>query len=144
MRSYTWMWITLGIVIIAGVALWLMTSQQPAANNIDTGAASNVTGGEQVATTTGSTNADTGSSSASGTTFTAALVATHSTAASCWTIIDGNVYDLTNWIGKHPGGPEAIRQLCGKDGTAIFHGQHGDNKTQVDILVTYKIGTLAQ
>jgi cytochrome b involved in lipid metabolism len=71
-------------------------------------------------------------------------VATHNSTASCWTVIDGNVYDLTGWISQHPGGDRAIEQLCGTDGTQKFHGQHKNNKTQADILVTFKIGVLAQ
>lgn len=76
--------------------------------------------------------------------YTMATVGEHSTAASCWSVIDGNVYDLTDWIGKHPGGERAITGLCGKDGSAAFHGQHGNNPKQANILVDYKIGTLGQ
>lgn len=95
-------------------------------------------GGEVASTTTTTTGVSTEP------TYTAAQVATHKDATSCWTIIDGNVYDLTQWIGKHPGGEQAIRSLCGVDGTVAFHGQHDDAKKQADILVTFKIGTLAQ
>ncbi len=83
-------------------------------------------------------------STGSGSTFTMTLVSSHNTNASCWSVIDGNVYDLTKWIGQHPGGAQAISQLCGKDGTAAFHGQHGDRKQQADVLATMKIGVLAQ
>jgi hypothetical protein len=69
-------------------------------------------------------------------------VAAHKDSSSCWSVIDGAVYDLTRWIAKHPGGRQAIVQLCGKDGTAKFHGQHADNKRQVDTLATMKIGVL--
>lgn len=71
-------------------------------------------------------------------------VAMHGDVASCWTAIDGMVYDLTSWIPQHPGGEAAIVSLCGTDGTAAFHSQHGDNKKQADILATFKIGALAQ
>lgn len=46
-------------------------------------------------------------------------------AESCWTVIDGTVYDVTAWIDQHPGGPDRIEQLCGTDGTELFTGQHG-------------------
>ena len=71
-------------------------------------------------------------------------VSSHNSASSCWSVIDGNVYDLTNWISQHPGGKQAILGLCGKDGTAAFHGQHGDSKKQATMLATMKIGVLAQ
>jgi cytochrome b involved in lipid metabolism len=78
------------------------------------------------------------------TTYTAADVAAHADVSSCWSIIDGNVYDLSSWISQHPGGEQAILSLCGKDGSAIFHGQHGDAQKQADILATMKIGVFAQ
>jgi cytochrome b involved in lipid metabolism len=75
---------------------------------------------------------------------TMADVAMHAGAESCWSAIDGNVYDLTGWVAEHPGGERAILSLCGKDGTAAFHGQHRDNKVQADVLAEFKIGTVAQ
>jgi cytochrome b involved in lipid metabolism len=78
------------------------------------------------------------------TSYTKSQVAEHSTATSCWSIIDGKVYDLTDWISRHPGGEQAILILCGKDGTEAFHGQHGDAQRQADVLATMKIGDLAQ
>lgn len=75
---------------------------------------------------------------------TMADVAMHTTKESCWSAIDGNVYDLTGWISMHPGGERAITSLCGKDGTAAFHAQHKDNKRQADTLAGFKIGSLAQ
>jgi hypothetical protein len=34
--------------------------------------------------------------------------------------------------------------LCGRDGTTIFHGQHGNAQLQADILATYKVGPLSR
>ena len=44
-------------------------------------------------------------------------VAKHNNASDCWSIIDGNVYNLTSWISQHPGGQAAIKSLCGIDGS---------------------------
>ncbi len=77
-------------------------------------------------------------------TYTMADVSAHATAASCWSIINGNVYDLTSWIGKHPGGEKAITQLCGKDGSAEFNGQHGGAMRQANTLAGFKIGAFAK
>lgn len=71
-------------------------------------------------------------------------VAAHSGSAGCWTVIRGNVYDLTGWISKHPGGQQAILKICGKDGTDTFVGKHGGSQKQEDILATFKIGVLAK
>lgn len=51
--------------------------------------------------------------------YTAADVATHSNASSCWLILDAKVYDVTKFIPSHPGG-EAILKGCGKDATQMF------------------------
>lgn len=77
-------------------------------------------------------------------TYSMEKVAEHKDASSCWTTMDGNVYDLTTWITQHPGGKDAILMICGKDGSAAFHEQHGMNKQEADILATFKIGTLAK
>lgn len=52
-------------------------------------------------------------------TFTAAMVAMHSTEDDCWTIINDKVYDITSYLPRHPGG-DVILQACGTDGTSLF------------------------
>lgn len=69
-------------------------------------------------------------------------VAQHSGESSCWSAINGSVYDLTSWIPKHPGGSQAILRLCGKDGSDAFNRQHGGRAMQQQILDGYKIGVL--
>ncbi len=71
-------------------------------------------------------------------------VATHNSATSCWTTINGGVYDVTAWIGQHPGGKEAILGLCGKDGSAAFDGQHGGQKRPAKELAGFQIGSLSK
>jgi len=69
-------------------------------------------------------------------------VQAHAKEDSCWTAIDGSVYDLTEWIARHPGGPEAIVYLCGIDGTEPFTQQHGKSSVAKKSLGLLKIGTL--
>lgn len=76
--------------------------------------------------------------------ITAGMVAAHNSRSSCWSTINGNVYDLTSWIPKHPGGEKAILQLCGTDGSAKFNGQHGGAPKQAAILAGFKIGVAVQ
>lgn len=71
-------------------------------------------------------------------------VAQHNSRESCWSTINGNVYDLTSWIPKHPGGEQAILQLCGTDGSAKFNNKHGGASRQAAILAGFKIGAAAQ
>jgi len=70
-------------------------------------------------------------------------VGKHSTPDDCWTIIDGNVYDMTTFIARHPGGSSAIAGLCGRDGTEGFRGQHGSASAPNAQLEPLKIGVLA-
>ncbi|HVM73938.1 MAG TPA: cytochrome b5-like heme/steroid binding domain-containing protein [Candidatus Paceibacterota bacterium] len=76
--------------------------------------------------------------------YTLAQVATHNSASSCWSAINGNVYDLTNWINQHPGGPEHILAICGIDGSSAFNAQHGGQARPAAELKNFYIGTLAQ
>jgi cytochrome b involved in lipid metabolism len=76
-------------------------------------------------------------------TYTAAQVAKHSSASSCWTIVGKNVYDVTKYVAKHPGGASVIKAMCGKDGSAMFRGQHAGESSPTRTLARYRIGTLA-
>lgn len=76
-------------------------------------------------------------------TYALADVAQHNSQASCWTTINGSVYDLTSFISQHPGGERAILSICGIDGTQAFEAQHGSQGSPNAILATLKIGTLA-
>lgn len=73
--------------------------------------------------------------------YTLADVGKHASPTDCWTSIDGEVYNLTPFISEHPGGAK-ILQICGKDGTELFTGQHGQQ--QLDFAQQFKIGTLVQ
>ncbi len=76
--------------------------------------------------------------------YTLATVAQHNSASSCWTAINGNVYDLTNWINQHPGGPGAILSICGKDGSAAFNDQHGGQRRPANELAGFLLAPLSQ
>lgn len=83
-------------------------------------------------------------SSATETGITLAEVAEHNSRTSCWSVIAGNVYDLTSWIPNHPGGEQRILNICGKDGTEAFTGKHGQDERPTMILASFKLDTLAQ
>lgn len=75
-------------------------------------------------------------------TYTLAQVAANSTQGSCWSIVNGVVYNITSYIKNHPGGVNAISKICGRDGTSTFSNQHGGSSSIAVILSTYKIGIL--
>ena len=59
-------------------------------------------------------------------TFTAAEVAEHRGAASCWVVLWGRVYDFTAFVERHPGGARALLRHAGGDATAVFSELHSD------------------
>lgn len=70
-------------------------------------------------------------------------IATHNTTTDCWMIVNGNVYNITSYIPRHPGGAAAIKPYCGKDGTAAFEGlPHSTNAHQ--LLANFFVGAVGQ
>ncbi len=74
--------------------------------------------------------------------YSMADIVKHNSVTSCWTAIDGIVYDVTSWINRHPGGPQAILSLCGKDGSPAFKNQHEGEPKPAMMLATFKIGVI--
>lgn len=72
-------------------------------------------------------------------------LAKHPDRKSCWMAIDGKVYDVTEYIDKHPGG-EHILKGCGRDMTESFKGKRArgifDEKAEKE-LQEYLIGELS-
>jgi len=76
--------------------------------------------------------------------YTMAKVKENNSATSCWSLINGNVYDLTKWINSHPGGSSAIKGICGRDGSSNFNGRHGGQSNPAENLAMYLLGPLAK
>lgn len=75
-------------------------------------------------------------------TYTLAEVQAANSNTKCWSVISGNVYNLTPFTPGHPGGQAAILGLCGKDGTAAFKAQHGGQAKPENTLAKYFLGAL--
>lgn len=69
-------------------------------------------------------------------------VAEHATPLDCWAAINGNVYDLTSWIDRHPGGPEVVIAMCGTDATEAFAAAHEGESEPEERLTALRIGPL--
>lgn len=67
-------------------------------------------------------------------------VASHSVEADCWTVVAGNVYDVTAWLPVHPGGPAVIAAVCGKDGSGAFFNQHAGQSEVLSMLAEFQVG----
>ena len=76
--------------------------------------------------------------------YTMAKVKANDSSSSCWSVISGNVYDLTRWIGAHPGGSGAITSLCGTDGTSGFLAMHRNQSKPESRLAGFLLGPLAK
>ncbi len=72
--------------------------------------------------------------------YTLADVSAHNSKTSCWTAIEGRVYDITKYINQHPGGSAVLRG-CGVDGTRIFNNV-GAHRGTIAGLDQYVIGPL--
>jgi len=70
----------------------------------------------------------------------AAEVARHDRRDDLWLIIDGLVYDLTDYVDNHPGG-DSILKTAGRESSAGFHGDQHPSSAR-DLVRTYLIGRL--
>jgi len=120
------------VVLVGGLVLWQKNDTSPTPVDTTNTAQTTATAGTEL----------TSLPPASG--IASAEVAAHNSRETCWSTINGNVYDLTSWIPEHPGGEQAILQLCGTDGSAKFNGQHGGAPKQAAVLIGFKLGAAAQ
>jgi len=76
--------------------------------------------------------------------FTEKEVRTHDDESSAWIVLDGFVYDVTSFLGDHPGGKEIVLPYLGRDATAIFSDEreHVHSEAAYNILKKYRIGVL--
>merc|ERR1719171_2538670 len=56
--------------------------------------------------------------------YTLEEVAKHTTKSDCWVVVNGEVLDVTKFLGEHPGGELAILTFAGKDATEEFNMIH--------------------
>jgi len=68
-------------------------------------------------------------------------VSLHSNPNDCYLVINQNVYDVSSFIGSHPGGSRQITSRCGKEVSGIFAQIHSNRAW--DLLAKYKIAVLA-
>ncbi|QSS59199.1 hypothetical protein I7I51_08632, partial [Histoplasma capsulatum] len=72
----------------------------------------------------------------------AAEVAKHNSADSCWVVLYGKVYDVTEFLQKHPGGAQIILQLAGKDATDEFDPIHPSGTLEDNLKPEAFLGTI--
>lgn len=68
-------------------------------------------------------------------------VAQHTTEQSCWLAINNKVFDVTRFLGDHPGGKEPLRYVSGRDATDDFTAVNHTNEAKQRML-QFCIGSL--
>ena len=72
----------------------------------------------------------------------------HNTANDCWIRINGNVYDVTNFLNEHPGGSDLILPFCGgSDATDAFvtkDGREPHSSRAENLHTQMLVGTLSE
>ncbi|KAF9971231.1 fatty acid alpha-hydroxylase [Actinomortierella ambigua] len=73
-------------------------------------------------------------------------LAQHKSAASCWVVYKGQVYDVTTFMEDHPGGEEYILDHAGQDITDVMADElsHSHSDGAYEMLDDFFIGTLAR
>jgi cytochrome b involved in lipid metabolism len=67
-------------------------------------------------------------------------IETHNLKSDCWSIVNGNVYNLTSYVKSHPGGASVIANICGKDGSKAFVNQHNTQGKPNNVLSSFLLG----
>ncbi|KAH8910412.1 FMN-dependent dehydrogenase [Coniochaeta sp. PMI_546] len=69
-------------------------------------------------------------------------VARHASADSCWVILYGKVYDVTDFLSSHPGGSKVILQLAGRDATEEYDPIHPPGILEENLKPDAELGTV--
>ncbi|KAJ5759209.1 hypothetical protein N7520_006365 [Penicillium odoratum] len=74
--------------------------------------------------------------------FDFAEVAKHDNRKSCWVILYGKVFDVTDFVADHPGGANVILKLAGKDATEDFDPVHPAGTLEDNLKPEALLGTI--
>ncbi|PCH03234.1 Aldolase-type TIM barrel [Penicillium occitanis (nom. inval.)] len=69
-------------------------------------------------------------------------IALHSDSTDCWIIVNGKVWDLTQYLANHPGGVDVIFCHAGKDASFTYNQVHDPNLLERTLPATCFKGTL--
>lgn len=74
-----------------------------------------------------------------------ASVEKHNTPGDCWIIVNNEVYAVSTYLSRHPGGAGIIIPYCGRDATQVYitrAGTGGHSSRANSELATLRLGTL--
>ncbi|KAF7792747.1 hypothetical protein EIP86_003845 [Pleurotus ostreatoroseus] len=69
-------------------------------------------------------------------------VAEHDSRDSCWIIVHGKVYDVTDFLDEHPGGSKIILKYAGKDATEAYEPIHPPDAITTNLPVEKHLGVI--
>ncbi|PGH08305.1 hypothetical protein AJ80_07901 [Polytolypa hystricis UAMH7299] len=74
--------------------------------------------------------------------LTVAEVAKHDTRESCWMVIHGQVYDVTEFLPEHPGGTAVMLRFAGRDATEEYDPVHPAGTIEKELPKEKHLGAL--
>ncbi|EKM53383.1 uncharacterized protein PHACADRAFT_259730 [Phanerochaete carnosa HHB-10118-sp] len=69
-------------------------------------------------------------------------VAKHNSRESCWIIVHGKVYDVTDFLDEHPGGSRIILKYAGQDATEAYEPIHPPDAITTNLPVSKHLGVI--
>ncbi|KAK2593088.1 hypothetical protein QQS21_009218 [Conoideocrella luteorostrata] len=69
-------------------------------------------------------------------------ISLHDRADDAWIVVDGQVYNMTDFAPSHPGGPEIIYQHAGKDASAPYNEVHAPSLIRSSLDPKHCMGAL--
>ncbi|KAI0628939.1 glyoxylate dehydrogenase [Trametes polyzona] len=76
--------------------------------------------------------------------YSASEVAAHASRESCWIIVHGKVYDVTDFLDEHPGGSKIILKYAGKDATEAYEPIHPPDAITTNLPPEKQLGLIDQ
>jgi cytochrome b involved in lipid metabolism len=131
------------LVVFAGYGAWTLTKSDGGSPESASTSINRTTNDSQPNNQSQSGNPDSPVSNDNAEPVTRAEVAQHDSREDCWTIIDGNVYDLTSYIPRHPGGDD-ILEACGTDGSSLFNQRQSSGGERVGSGTPHSSGAKSQ
>ncbi|KAL4234975.1 hypothetical protein ACF0H5_006616 [Mactra antiquata] len=75
--------------------------------------------------------------------YSMADVSEHCDGTSCWIVVSDKIYDVTEFLSKHPGGIEIILEHAGHDATIPFESK-GHSNMAYTLMEQYCVGHLIE
>ncbi|RYP61393.1 hypothetical protein DL769_007716 [Monosporascus sp. CRB-8-3] len=76
--------------------------------------------------------------------WTLSEVGKHASEDDCWMVLHGKVYDITNFVTKHPGGKGILLKNAGQDATPAFNSAHPVEILEEQLAPGQLIGEIEQ